>query len=168
MKPLIIISTVLTVLFACNPGESTDDESIILDQQTEVLTLADSLIPELVNNLVEKLEANDIKTVNISSSKWNLFGVQGVWLKTDKGILNVVPIPDHIDRTKITITEIESDTPGFHSFELHYNGILEKKMQGKQTYYTVGKHLIYKTFEKSLYNQIEKIEDGKEMDNGSN
>ena len=161
MKHSITIwtSLIALTLFACSSKENnTEVETEITEEQITVPSLADSLIPESVKTLTVLLEKKGIKILTISSSKWSLFGDQGIWLKTEKGVVDIVPIPKHIDRTKIKVSEVDSGTPDFYIYEIRYKGELEQSLQGHQTYFTVGKTLIYKTFNKTLNDEIMKVE----------
>ena len=104
------------------------------------------------------LEKNGLKIDTARSSKWSLFGEAGIWVKTEKGIVDIVPIAKQIDRTKIKVLEVDSNTTDFYVYELRYMGGLEQSIQGQQTYFTVGKNLIYKTLNKELNDEIMNIE----------
>jgi len=161
MRHLIIIGTTVAALtlFACSSKENnTGFETKSNEGQPMVTSLPDSLIPEYVRSVKIMLEKKGIKTMHIMNSKWRLFGVQGIWLQTEEGVVDILPIPEQIDKTQIEVLEIDSDVPDFHTYEIRYKGELQQSPQGHLTYFTVGKVLMYKTKSKTLNDELLKIE----------
>lgn len=156
--------SIMMTICSCNSEkvhQNSDPRAI--DEQTtlansNVMPLADSLIPESVRKATLMLKENGLKIYKISRSKWSLFGNEGVWVKTEKGIVDIVPIAKHIDGTKISVLRIHSDTSDFYIYELRYMGGFVQSLQGHQTYFTVGKNLIYKTLMKELNDVIMIVE----------
>lgn len=124
--------------------------------------LPDSLIPKTVRWIITNLEENGIKILTISSSKWNLFGEQGVWVNTSLGVIDIIPVSKQINTKKIKIIEVKSDSPKFHSYEIYYEGKLIQIQQGKETYFTVGKDFITKSFSNELSTISSTIEKNKD------
>ncbi len=149
------------VLYACNSETSNDNNKAATDiLQNEIPELADSLIPESVNLLVNQLETVEVKTLLISSSKWNLFEKQGIWVKTNKGIIDIIPIPDEIDNLKLKITVLPTDSITYN-YELTYNDTLLQIIQGKETFFAIGDQYICKSLEEPLMKVIKEIENAR-------
>lgn len=144
-------------LCSCN-SKKTHPKVGEVEEKTVVPKLADSQIPASVIKTILSLEENGLIITTISHSKWSLFGEAGIWLKTDKGSVDIVPIAEHIDRTKIKVTQTDSNTVDFYVYELKYKGVLEQSLQGHQTYFTIGNKLIYKTLDKELHDEIMQVE----------
>jgi hypothetical protein len=157
MRNLSFYLIVILALGACNSKENQSKVDTT-EENTIVPALKESQIPEPVKKTTSKLEENGLEIQIISNSKWNIFGEAGIWLKTDLGIVDIVPIPERIDPTKLIVEEIDSDTPDFYVYELRYMGDLEQILQGHQTYFTIGENLIYKTFSKELNEEIRTVE----------
>ncbi len=149
--------TALTFVLLIECSSHTNaDENKALNSEIEVIPLEDSLIPNNVKMVTTFLEKNGIQILNIASSKWNLFGNQGIWLKTDKGIVDIIPFPAGIDPVRIQITPLNSEQE--YTYKLKYNDTLLQKIQGKETFFVIGKSQIYKSTDKRLITEIEKVE----------
>ena len=144
----------IIMLISCNSNKAY--QANITETEQNISSLPDSLIPSSIRELSLSLEKNNVKIDCINYSKWSLFGEDGFWIKTDKGSADIVPIPKHIDQSKIKVTEDSSNSIIVH--EISYMGKLEQSIQGKLSYVSISGDLISKTFDKELHNQILKFE----------
>ncbi len=152
------IVVIALLLFARNSDMNNKNNQTETEfHENEVPQLADSLIPQTVKVIIELLEQNGTKTLIISNSKWNLFGEQGIWLKTENGILDIIPFTPNIDVSMIKIEEIKSESANY-TYELKYNDTLQQTIQGKETFFVLGKRQVYKSLDKSLIKEIKKVE----------
>jgi hypothetical protein len=151
----ILFITVTIFSCASENSQSTIDSK---DDQSTPTIIEDSEPREAVEYMISKLEQNELSIDEIRDSKWNLFGEQGTWLSTDQGIVDMVPIAMDIDRSKLKITEMDSDDTVYYVYEIHYLETLEQRIEGKQTYFFIGENLIYKSFSEVLIEQIKKVD----------
>ncbi len=157
---MIYLKTYITVLAllllaACNSCTNADEDKV-LNSKTEAIPLADSLIPENVKIVTDLLDKNGIKILKIASSKWSLFGNQGIWLKTDKGVADIITYPKSINSSKLQISPLNSESE--YSYELKYNDSLLQTISGNETFFVIGKYQIYKSTDKQLIKEIEQVE----------